>query len=147
MKSHFEFRHHPKIPPSSAECPEQVVILFGVGTNHGTIRRDQRKSLDVVRRESVKASQPAKSSPKNQSGSPGVRHDAGRKSQTFFLRGSIDRPQQATAGEAASPRIRVDNDLPHSRQIDHHPVITSAEPSKTVPATTHGGEYSGARSR
>jgi hypothetical protein len=76
-----------------------------------------------------------------------MRDDAGRKSETLFLRGSIHRSQQATACESAFPCIRVDNDLPHSRQIDHHPVITCAEPGEAVSPTADGWVDSGGRSR
>src|ERR1039457_5995839 len=103
MQSYFKFRHHPKVAPTSTQGPKQIVILLGVGTNHRAICGDQRASFYVVRRKSVKAGQPAKSATQDQSGSAGVRHDAGRKGQTFFLRGSIDRSQQATACEATTP--------------------------------------------
>jgi hypothetical protein len=76
-----------------------------------------------------------------------MRDDAGRKGETFFLGGSIDRSQQATACEATSPRFRVDCDLAHFRQIDHHSVIASAEPGEAVPSTTYGREDSSGRSR
>src|ERR1700730_12926467 len=71
-----------------------------------------------------------------------MRDDAGRKGETFFLSGSIDRSQQATACEPTSSRVLVHHDFADARQIDHHPVIASTESSKAVPSTTHGCEDS-----
>ena len=76
-----------------------------------------------------------------------MRHDAGRKGKTFFLRSSIDCSQQAAACEATTPRVPVDCDLAHARQIDHHSVIASAESSEAVPSTTYGCEDLSSRSR
>ncbi len=95
----------------------------------------------------MKAGQPAKSSTQDQSRSAGTRYDAGRKSETFFLGGSIERSQQATACEATSPGFAVDGDLAHARQIDHHSVIASAEAGEAVPSTAYGCEDSGSHSR
>src|ERR1700738_820770 len=71
-----------------------------------------------------------------------MRDDAGRKGETFFLRGSIDRSQQATACEPTPSRFLVHRDFAHARQIDHHSVIASAESSEAVPSTTYGCEDS-----
>ena len=71
-----------------------------------------------------------------------MRDDACRKGETFFLRGSIDGSQQATACEATSSRFLVHRDFAHARQIDHHSVIASAESSQAVPSTTYGCEDS-----
>src|ERR1700736_1168911 len=71
-----------------------------------------------------------------------MRDDACRKSETFFLRGSIDGSQQATACKATSSRFLVHRDFAHARQIDHHSVIASAESSEAVPSTTYGCEDS-----
>jgi hypothetical protein len=76
-----------------------------------------------------------------------MRDDACGEGETFFLRGSIDRSQQATACEATSSRFRVHCDLAHARQIDHHTVIASAESGEAVPSTTYGCQDSRSRSR
>src|SRR5437899_7063207 len=115
--------------------------------NHGAIRGDQCEFLYVVRRESVKAGQPAKSSTQDQSGSAGVRDDACWKGETFFLRGRIDLSQQASAREATSSRFLVNRDFAHARQIDHHSVIASAESSEAVASTTYGCQDSRSHSR
>ena len=76
-----------------------------------------------------------------------MRDDACRKGETFFLRGRIDRSQQATPCEATSSCFRVHRDFAHARQIDDYSVIASAESGEAVPSTTYGCEDSRSRSR
>jgi hypothetical protein len=71
-----------------------------------------------------------------------MRDNACRKGETCFLRGSIDRSQQATACETTSARFLVHRDFAHARQIDHHSVIASAESSEAVPSAPYGCEDS-----
>jgi hypothetical protein len=74
-----------------------------------------------------------------------VRDDARRKDQSGFLRRGIHRRQQAPACDSSASRPRIDNDLPHSREVNHEAVIAGAKTSQAVPSASNGGQNSNLR--
>src|SRR5579872_433100 len=68
--------------------------------------------------------------------------DAGGKNQSCFLRGGINRPQQTASRKPRPSRVRINSDLPHSRQVDHHAAIAGAKAGKAMSSTAYGGQNS-----
>src|SRR5580658_3721 len=106
----------------------------------GTIRRYKSKSLDVIAGQSESPGEPSGSSAQDESGSPGMRDDAGRKDQACFLRCGIDRSQQTAAGDLSPAALGIDTDVAHGRQVNDQAAIAGAETCKTMPSTTDCGQ-------
>ena len=66
-----------------------------------------------------------------------MRHHAGRSYQAIPLAGGIDIPQQRTAANVDRPRLRVDEDRIHPRQIAYDPVVAGAKASEAVTTAAH----------
>jgi hypothetical protein len=71
-----------------------------------------------------------------------MRYDSGRKDQSRSLRCGINRSQQTTTCDPSAARLRIDKDLPHSRQVNHQAAIAGAETCKAMSSTTNGGKNS-----
>ncbi|MFZ0799837.1 MAG: hypothetical protein WAM98_18780 [Terriglobales bacterium] len=75
-----------------------------------------------------------------------MRDDTGGKYQPHFLRCGINRSQQATPCDPSPARLRINHDVPHSRQINHQAAIAGAKTCQAMPSTTNGGKNSNLRS-
>jgi hypothetical protein len=73
-----------------------------------------------------------------ESGHAGRADHAPRRNQTDGLRRRVEiEPGRAALG-AGGPRIAVDVDPAHQREIDHEPAVTDAVSGGVVPASAHG---------
>ena len=115
MQLQFEFRDHSEVAAAATQGPKQIRILACVGPYDGTVRSYEGKSLDVIAGQSESPGEPSGSSAQDESGSAGMRDDAGGKDQPFLLRCGIDRSHQTAAGDLCPAGLGFDTDLAHCR--------------------------------
>src|SRR5580692_6076697 len=113
MEFHFELGDDAEVAATSAQGPKQVRVFARARMHKGTVGSHHRQAFDVVARQAVQASEPAKSSAQNQPGGAGVRDYSGGKNQAVFLRSRIDRAEQTAAGKAGFAAFGVDRYLTH----------------------------------
>ena len=74
-----------------------------------------------------------------------MRDDAGGKDESCFLCCAIDRSQQATSGDPGPPRLGINRDLAHSRQVNHQAAIARTKTCEAMPSTADSSKNSGLR--
>jgi hypothetical protein len=69
-----------------------------------------------------------------------LRDYSGGIDKTHLLRGLINIPKEASAGETSAPFFLIDVHRPHSRKINDHAAFTSAKARQTVTSAPDRGQ-------
>ena len=122
----------PKFPPPP-RTPQNRSGLSLLARGHElAVGRDEIDGEQVVDRRAVLAHQPADAAAERQAGDPGVGDDPADGRQPEELRLSVELSPQDTGLCARRPRLRVDRDALHRRQVDHQPPIADRMPADAV---------------
>ena len=76
-----------------------------------------------------------------------MRDDARGENQSCLLRCGINRSQQTTSGDPGPARFRIDRNLAHFRQVNHHAAVARAKTCEAVSSAADGGKNSDFRGR
>ena len=133
MQLELERGHHTEVATTSAERPEEILVL--------TLARDQEPSVgshdvgrdQVVQRETEAARQVPDAASEREAGDPGRRDDAPRRRQAERIRRGVEvAPRRPALGPSRRGR-GIHPDAAHSGEVDHDPV-TCAEARNAVPS-------------
>ena len=59
MEPDLKFGHDAEVATASTQSPIKIGILFCVGRDHGTVRRNQGEAVNVIAREPMQAIEPS----------------------------------------------------------------------------------------
>jgi hypothetical protein len=138
VKLKIQPRRDAEVAAAAAKTPEQVRILVRTRVNDVAVRSDHLGSHQVVARQPVLCGQVADAAAKREPGDAGGADDAAGRDKTVGLRRGVEVEPCRTAAGARDPRVVVDIDLPHGREIDHEPAVAHAVARRIVTASAHG---------
>ena len=138
MHAEGEGGNDPEVSSASSDRPEEIWIDVGRRCSHLTVCAHDARLDHVVAREPVVAPQPPVPTAERESGDPGVGHDTSRCRQPVELGLAVDIAPQGSALDAGDPRVGVDLDAAHEREIDHHAAVGAREARDGVTATADG---------
>ena len=113
----------PKLPPPPRSPQKRSGFSSCARAQQLAVDGDDVGGHQVVDGRAVAAHQPADAAAEREAGDAGVRDDAADRGQAVGLGGGVElAPQDAGAG-ASGPRLGIDVDRAHRRQVDHEAVV------------------------
>ena len=136
VQAEVEARRDAEVPPASAERPEELGVLVRARMNHGPGGRDELGADEVVAREAVLRGQVPDAAAQGEAADARRPHNASRSDEPVRLRCRVEvEPGRAAIG-VRDPRVRVDLDRLHLREVDHETVVEHAVAGRVVATST-----------
>jgi hypothetical protein len=135
MQLVFETRRHTEVATSAANGPKQVGIFVPAGPHRLALSVDQLDRHEAVKGEAMLAHQPAKPAAEGETRDPSAGHDPSGDCQAVSLRRAVELGPGDTALRTHSPVHRIDANLLHWRQVDHHAAVDRGASRHVVAAS------------
>ena len=134
VQAEVETRRDAEVPATPAEGPEELRVR----RDHAPVGRDELGADEVVAREAVLRRQVADAPAQRQAADTRRPDDPSGRDEAVGLRRRVEVEPGRAAARARDPRLGVDLDRAHLREVDHEPVVENAVPGRIVAASTHG---------
>ena len=126
-----------EVAAAAANAPEQVGVLLRAGPQQLPVGCRHVGRYQVVAGKSIAAVQPAQPSAEREARDPGHRHHAKRRRQSDRLRGAVELTQREPRVRPDGPRLWIDLDGFHPRQVKHDGIVTHRVACNAVTAPAH----------
>ena len=133
----FERGDDAEVPAAAAHTPEQIGVDTLARGHELAVGRDEIDREQVVDGGAVLAHQPADAPAERQAGDAGVGDDPAHGRQPEKLRLAVELAPEHAGLRPRRPRLRVDSDALHRREVDYQPPIADRVPADAVTTGTH----------
>ena len=130
--------HDPEVAAASTEPPEQVGVLVRVGDHDAAVGGHDLGLDQVVSCQAAAPLDPAAAAAQRQSGDAGGREPTAGHGETVLLRRLIELAPCDASLCPDDPRLRIDLDRLHRREVDDESVVAGAVADRRVPTTADG---------
>src|SRR6266581_6455145 len=132
-----EFGDNAEVTATATQSPVKIGVLGLARTDDVAVRRDHLECHNVVAGKSVLSGQPPHAAAEGEATDSRMGNVPGRRCQPMCLGRPVERTQQRATLNPCALLTRIDADLPHRGQIDHHPVIRNPQADHAMPTATH----------
>ena len=143
----LELSHDAEVSAATLQTPEQISVLVRARTHHAPVGRDYLRGDQVVRHETEHPLEPATAGAERETGDARRGDAPARRGEPVRLRGGVELAPGQAGLRAHDPRLRIDVDPLHRRQVEHDPVVADRVAVDAVTAALHGERQSGLAAR
>jgi hypothetical protein len=137
VQRQLERRHDPEVAAASAEPPEQLRILGRTRVHEPAVGGDDVGADEVVCGKSVLPHEPADPAAEREPCHAGGRDEPAGRREPELLRLVVDVTPDGAGADVGDACSRVDADVPHRAEVDHHSAVGRREAGDTVTAASY----------
>ncbi len=133
----LEVRNDPEIATTTAQCPEEILILVVAGGHLAAVSQHDIGRQQVVDRKADASRQVSDATAQRQATHPGRRDDAAGRGETERIGCMVDITQRGTAADIGDFLGGIDLHVIHPGQVKDQPVVDRAKSRDAVPAAAN----------
>jgi hypothetical protein len=138
MQPQLDASDDPEAATSAPERPEQVGMLCLAGMHLRAVGQHDIGAKKIIDGHAEAARKEAHPAAQGETNDARRRVGPGRRGQADRLRGPVEVRPGCPGADASDLCIRVDLDVVHRRQVDHHAAVTHGPAGDAVPASPDG---------
>jgi hypothetical protein len=133
-----ELGDHAEVPTAAPERPEELRVVAVRGDDRPPVGGHDRRGEQVVERESVEADQVPDPTAEGEPGHARVAERPAGRREAVSLAGRVEVLPECPATARRGARLRIDDDVAHQPQVDHHAALAHAVAGDAVATSADG---------
>ena len=134
----LQLRGDAEVATAAAQAPKEIPVLLVACDDDGPVRGHDLGSDEVVAGEPVLGREVADAAAEREPRHPSRADDATGRDEAEGLRRGVEVQPGRASLDAGDPRVAVDVDPSHEREVDHEPAVADAVSGRIVSTPAHG---------